>query len=180
MFILPATLLEATIHHICAANPGKSSFFECFDAGLFFCSTNQLFYWSSNQLPCTQIYPDDNLNNPSSEFAWHPALKLDVFKVPTAKWTEVRWGGLMNRLDTSSMSDSFVPVDRTASSRRSFGGISLIVLQHIASFCHSVQTCYLLIPGLLQHFRGRGTSLRWPREKYTSHCQCVFVAHLLK
>lgn len=86
----------------------------------------------------------------------------------------------MNRLDTSSMSDSFVPEDRTASSRRSFGGVSLIVLQHIASFCHSVQTCYLLIPGLLPCFRGRGSSLRWPPAKCTSHCQRAFVVHLLK
>lgn len=26
-FLLPSTLLKTTIHHICAANPGKSSFF---------------------------------------------------------------------------------------------------------------------------------------------------------
>lgn len=117
--------------------PGFFSFFLFF-APLISCFIDPVIIYLALKFNPTTI----------SDFAAHPFLKLDVFKVSAAKWTEVQWGDLMNRLDTSSTSDSFVPEDGTASSRCSFGGVSSIVLLHIASFCRSAQTCYLFIPGL--------------------------------
>lgn len=47
-FLLPSTLLENTIHHICAANPGKKLLLLTLQMALmqawFLCSANQLFY----------------------------------------------------------------------------------------------------------------------------------------
>lgn len=84
----------------------------------------------------------------------------------------------MNRLDTSSTSDSFVPEDGTASSRCSFGGISSIVLLHIASFCRKP------VISLFQGFRSVSEVVAAHYDVHRENAPAIvnvyFVVHLLK